>query len=199
MRYILFFLILLNINIPAQAVFAKREIRSKLLCKPVRFSLSSTTWFIGLFPAKILEQGLNGLMLSYEGISKGVIKAALYLLIWDNTLMQAGPIIFTAHHAIDYGCEAIWSGYWDGVESIARSMVRKMCVDLSYKRLVSCSSYMKLDYPASIKSNTLLYASTRFVTGLVLKELIAKGADRLFACILQNEENPEETDLEYAW
>lgn len=179
-------------SLSAETTF--KSIRTQLQQKPIRANLAPVGWVVGLVPQVALEKAFNCLMLSYESIIKAATKNLLYLVVTDDQLAQVGPISISTYTLIDYGCEAGWTGFWDGPQAIPRVIARKLCVDVAYDEMSAGAHAFGLDYPSKIKSHKILLATARFATSLVLKELIGLAVDKATAIVLQNEESAEEID-----
>lgn len=165
-----------------------KSIRCQLQQKPIRANLAPVGWLIGLVPQVVLEKALNAIMLNYESIIKAGIKNVLYLTIDDEHLAQIGPIPISYYTFIDYGTEAGWTCFWDGPNAMPRVIARKLCVDVAYDELGAAATAVGIDYPAKIKSSSILLKSSKFLMSLICKELIGIAVDKAAAVVLQNEE-----------
>jgi hypothetical protein len=77
------------------------------------------------------------------------------------------------HYCIDYGCEAAWAGYYDGIDAIPGALIKYACVDACYHQLCACTSWCNVDYPLSLKKHSALYNLIRAVMPLVIKRCLS--------------------------
>jgi hypothetical protein len=80
---------------------------------------------------------------------------------------------------IDYGCEGIWAGVSDGVDTIAHHLVRYALADTCYKQLCRGAYYCGFDYPQSIRNTISLYLLIRFLEPIIVRQLLGVCLDAM--------------------
>ncbi len=92
---------------------------------------------------------------------------------------------------IDYGCEAAWTGYYDGIDAIPGALIKYTCVDSCYHQLCKGAQLVRFDYPSSIKQHAIVYGIARVVTPILIKRCISQIIDTilggLYDCDQEND------------
>lgn len=99
------------------------------------------------------------------------------MLVSSKTLAHYGAYRVTSNHCIDYGCEAAWAGFYEGVDAIPGALVKYACVDACYHQLCKGAFFCGIEYPVTLKKHALLYTITRAVMPLFIKSCIANVID----------------------
>ena len=63
------------------------------------------------------------------------IKSCMNQYVGNHHFFTCGPIDLCSDHIIDYGCEAIWAGYCEGIHKIPHRLVAYAVADRCYMHL----------------------------------------------------------------
>jgi hypothetical protein len=186
-HFIIIFFSLIFFNSYNQSTIS--EIRSKLHQKPIHYKSPSLETILGFVPQKIMEAGLNTIFITYGDIAKFITKYCLYFFVKNELLFDAYLFTLSTHTLIDYGCEGAWAGFYDGPDTIARSLFKKLCIDCTYKQLTFIAEATGLDYPECIKREKIKFILFKFLANHFMREFIGNCADSIF-----QQANGEEND-----
>lgn len=118
------------------------------------------------------EQIFKLFLIQPKDIAKECVKITFPMIIF----LKNWPI---NSYCIDYGFEALWAGYHDGIDTIPSALIKYGCTDFCYHQLCKMGQSYNIDYPAKIKENALIYSIARMLAPLFLKHWIAQIIDTI--------------------
>jgi hypothetical protein len=118
------------------------------------------------------QQVLKLFLVQSKDVAKECAKLVLPMLIsCNNRLIK--------NYCIDYGCEAVWAGYYEGLDAIPGACIKYACVDACYHQLSRGAQILEIDYPARIKNRATFLSIARVFIPLFTKRCIAQIFDTI--------------------
>jgi hypothetical protein len=133
------------------------------------------------------ERILKICLFSRKDIAKECAKLILPILIQTH---KYSFYHVSGDQCVDYGCEAVWAGYYDGIDTIPGALLKYGCIDACYYQLCSCAQFFQCDYPYELKQHSWAYALTRILVPMFIKRCIGTIID----CILDELSNCKEQE-----
>lgn len=124
-------------------------------------------------------------------IAKACIKHALYYSLEKKIIAEYGAFQIDTNHCIDYGCEAAWSGYYHGIDSVPGTLIKYACIEMAYNQLCSSASLIGIDYPQALKRNAHIHTIIQLLIPLVIRHAIAYSIDYVLAHTQDESENSD--------
>lgn len=128
----------------------------------------------------IFDQAIKLCSINRKDIAKECTRFILPYLITKQIFATINSYQLTSDHVIDYGCEAAWAGYYEGVETIPGALMRYAFIDACYCQLKIGACYYNLDFPQSFKKHAMLCNLSRVLMPLLVKRCIGLCLDHLF-------------------
>lgn len=156
---------------------------------------NNITRFIDLTTDTFFVKIIKKFFFSYDDIARFGIRFIINRSVSQKTFFTLGSFYCGTNHIIDYGCEALWASWFNGIKKIPHALLKYALLETCYRLCCRSSAYLKISYPAFITNNFYARVGLKIAAPIVYRHLLAVTFDLIIDAYFENEDNQHENEL----